>query len=251
MVDNRMKDIIAAGRRACTEQQQLEEMALRISSRQKEGQRAEKEEYEKLLDIENRDGFAFMKREFSRAAEGYETAESTLRKVLRFAMLHAEVMKYVWKDVLNELFGLDAIKVSVEQTIKAALLMVKQRVSEPDIMLPILCHFVELDDQDIFQCEPLSIPSVTLGDKEQKKVQNLFNEEVGNWLVKRGFKFQTDATGLKTGKITDLKDTSVLTKDDFNELRDNADNGLNAHLKEVWRMEIEQELPPASPRPGL
>lgn len=187
------------------------------------------------------------------------TAMDSLATILFAIGSQAEALKEVMqyrieenlKDKIGSLDGVTKNGINVRKhisTISNALFKrivqaVKDNMTDPDVYLPGVIHFVELDEESKVKDAPLRFDSNIFVTDEQNKI---FNADFKKWLNKNGYDYKETPNPDPSkppikGPVTDAKGVPI-KKETFEALRDDPVHGLTRYLKDEWKMKnVKQE----------
>ena len=146
--------------------------------------------------------------------------------------IEAEIKEKVTK-VIGSNYGQHGINVREHLThlgsdlFKQIVQGVKDNVTDPDVFMPGIIHFIELDKDSKLKIAPLKFNSSIVVSPKQN---DIFNKDFKIWLDQNGYKEDP-----KSGQVINKKTGDVIDKKTFEELRDGP-NGLTRYLQKQWKM---------------
>lgn len=161
-----------------------------------------------------------------------------------------DVMQYQIEKSLESKFGPDGINVRKHIVSFSSILFKKlvqavtDNMTDPDVYLPGVIHYVELDGNSKVKDEPLRFDSKIFVTPDQNKI---FNASFKNWLNKNGYDYDEKPNPDQNkpsirGPVKDIKTGAIIDKKTFEALRDDPVHGLTRYLKDEWKMQnIKQE----------
>lgn len=194
-------------------------------------------------------------------------AQNMLGEMFIHAGRQAEYIAHLVSDELKSAFGASPsdVKFGVMSAIKDKLFSFKNwvRPDDPEVALPVLTHFVEVDSKGVLSSDSISFLTTVvnedgfdavekdmLDEKRNKFVRQLngsLNEQIEKWLKREGYEV---GKGQDQGKVYSANRPGVfLDSKAFAALRDDPNSGLTAYLKNEWKMEVQLREAPSSPRP--
>jgi len=194
-----------------------------------------KEQYKK-----DKDKYDHLSSEMKRTLTAMDSLSTILFAIGSQAEALKKVMQYrieeKLKDTTGSKNGLNVRKhimsisnMLFKQIVQAA----KDSLTDPDVYLPQVIHYVELDENSKIKKAPLRFDSDIFVTQAQ---EDLFNVDFRKWLLKNGYEEN------KTGQVVNVQTQAVIKKEAFEALRDDPANGLTRYLKDEWKMEnVKQE----------
>lgn len=107
------------------------------------------------------------------------------------------------------------------------------KLSPMEQELPALFHKVNCNDKNELEFKNLALETST-GTKLDNTLDELFRKGVEHWLSECGYK----SCGTNSSQFYNIQDNSILTKEKFNELKDDSNKGLDAFLSGHFDMSI-------------
>lgn len=173
---------------------------------------------------------------------GWTTGQSIFGELLLRSRLWKQVVSYsLFKHFKIMGVTLPQLKHELKKQVKNLMNDVGNRFSDPEIVVPTLTHFVEVDDKGHLQTDSISFLSAGRNKEESdfiKRMNSLLNEDVKRWLDSRGYEVNQKREIRKKNAPTQ----AAMTKNEFIQLRDGLDGkqSLADFIHQRWKLDVQQ-----------